>query len=442
MAKTDVSRRTFVKTAGLTGVGLGLQGVSPAILQGRPSFKIVVGMMGVNSRGRALAKSFAALEDVEVGYVCEVDQEALARAQKEVAAIQGIAPAGMEDIREMVLQSDMDALVIAAPDHWHTPAALMALSAGKHVYLEKPGSHNAAEAMRLLAVQQETDLLIQLGTQRRSGLLFQEAIARIHDGELGTAYFAKAWYANRRGSIGYGKRVVPPAGLNYDLWQGPAPRRPFRDNLVHYNWHWFRHWGTGEACNNGTHHVDLCRWALGVDYPLQVTSAGGRFHFQDDWEFFDTQVMSFEFPGGKSITWEGRSCNPLPTNSRGFGVSIHGTEGSMVLDSQGYVLYDLENSIMEERLAGSGDDGLNPVGAGDLTDRHIANFCDAIRGKQVLTQPFSEGHKSAHLCHLGNIAQFSRQTLRCNPDTGAILGESSAKQLWGRSYEPGWEIGD
>ena len=431
------TRRTFVKAAGLAGLSLSS---APLAFTGRfsPNDNIVVGVMGVNSRGNALAQSFAQTENVEVAFICDVDVRAMERCVDGVSELQEKKPKGIGDLRYMLDDSDVDAIAIAAPDHWHTTAAMLAMQAGKHVYVEKPASHNANELKLLVEAQQKHGKQVQLGTQRRSSPLFIEAIDKIHAGVIGRAYFAKAWYGNTRGSIGRGNETEPPAWLDYDLWQGPAPRRPFRDNLIHYNWHWFTHWGTGEACNNGTHHMDLCRWALQVDYPTQATSSGGRFHFDDDWEFFDTQIMSFDFEGGKSITWEGRSCNGMPVQGHGVAASIHGTDGSVLLTDSGYYVYDLKGELVESRDAEAGTNALNPVGAGDMTDLHIANFCEAIRGSATLNQPITEGYKSPLLCHLGNIAQFTGSTLHIDPKSGEIRDNAAAAALWGREYESGW----
>ncbi len=437
----DLSRRDFLVTTSLSGIGLALTPKAGALIPNAysPNAKIVVGVMGVNSRGRALAQTFAQTKNVEVGYICEVDDEASAACVASLGELQEKRPQVFKDVRRLLESPDLDALVIAAPDHWHTIAAIMALQAGKHVYLEKPGSHNAREAGLVVKAQKKYNRLVQLGTQRRSSPLYQDAMARIKGGEIGKAYHGKAWYANTRGSIGKGKKTAVPDGLDYELWQGAAPRRPYRDNLIHYNWHWFKNWGTGEACNNGTHHVDLCRWALDVDFPTFASSSGGRFHYEDDWEFFDTQLMSFEFEGGKSITWEGRSCNGLPFHGVGAGVSIHGTEGAIVLTDQGFIVHDLKGKEVNRKMIDSDDDALNPVGAGMMTGLHVANFCESIRGDATLTQPIANGFKSPFLCHLGNIAQFSHSTLKCDPTSGKILKNPGVQKLWGREYEPGWE---
>lgn len=438
--KDVIPRRAFLKTSGLFGLGLSLPIGSITPFSHSPNNKIIVGVMGVNGRGNALAQSFAQADNVEVGFICEVDDAANDKCEQSLSELTSKKPAFIKDVRQLLESSDLDALVIAVPDHWHATAAILALQAGKHVYLEKPGSHNAYEARLVASAQKKYGKHVQLGTQRRSSSMFQEAIRRIQTGEIGEAYHGKAWYANTRGPIGKGKLTPVPEGLDYELWQGPAPRHPYQDNLIHYNWHWFRNWGTGEACNNGTHHVDLCRWALGVDFPTHVSSSGGRYHYNDDWEFFDTQLISFEFDGGKSITWEGRSCNGLPYHGVAAGVSIHGTEGSIVLTDQGYFIYDLKGKEIEKVSAASSDNALNLSGAGTSTNLHIANFCAAIRGEAELTQPIAQGYISPLLCHLGNVAQFSKQTLACDPASGYIPGDHIAQQYWSRMYEPGWEL--
>ena len=399
-----------------------------------------VAVMGVNSRGHALAGEFAKAEECEVAYVCDVDERAYARTGAMVEKVQGKAPAGIEDFRRALDDKNVDALVIAAPDHWHTPAAVLALKAGKHVYVEKPCGHNPREGELLVEAQRKYGKVVQMGNQQRSSPHTIQAISKLREGIIGRPYLGKAWYANTRGSIGRGKAAPVPDWLNYELWQGPAPRAPYKDNVIHYNWHWFWRWGTGEACNNGTHEVDVCRWALGVDFPVRVGSTGGRFHFDDDWEAFDTQVMGFEFEGRKAIFWEGRSCNGRPVEGRGRGAAIYCTEGTLVVDRNGYTLYDKKNKEMETVTAKDMNDTLDTTGAGgSLNGLHIANFLAAVREGAKQHSPIDEGHKSVLLCHLGNIAQRLDRSLRCNPKTGRILDDPDAMKLWSREYEPGWE---
>jgi predicted dehydrogenase len=390
--------------------------------------------MGLNGRGTVLAKVFAKTPNAEVASVCDVDSTVLAKAAAAVNA------KTIVDFRRALDDKSIDALVIATPDHWHAPATILALAAGKHVYLEKPGGHNAREGELLVDAQRKARRVVQMGTQRRSSPRAIEAVQAIRDGIIGRPYFARAWYANRRATIGRGKPAAVPANLDYELWQGPAPRAPYRDNVIHYNWHWFRRWGTGEICNNGTHEIDVARWALGVDHPVRVTSAGGRYHFDDDWEFTDTQEAAFEFEGGRSIAWQGRSCNPYPIEGRGRGTIVHGTTGTMVVDQDGYTVYDLDKRQVKQNVAPpqAGTDPLAFSGDDQLTALHIANFVAGVRTGSPVTQPINEGVKSVLLCHLGNIAQWTGRALRVDPQSGRIVGDEQAMAHWSREYAPGW----
>src|SRR5919199_2902914 len=305
MAKpSHIDRREFLRAASAAGVSLAMTNrfPSPAILSHRSANeRVTVAVMGLNSRGMVHAQNFARLSNSEVGYLCDVDANVLAKAQAAMqaqpATQQGSAnaPRAVGDFRRALDDKEVDALAIAAPDHWHAPATILAVQAGKHVYVEKPCGHDPHEGELLVRAQQKYQRVVQMGNQQRSAPRSVEAIQAIRDGVIGRVYLARTWYANTRDTIGRGKPAPVPSNLDYELWQGPAPRTPYRDNVVHYNWHWFRRWGTGEICNNGTHEIDVARWALGVEYPTTVSSVGHRFHAQDDWEFPDTQEATFEF---------------------------------------------------------------------------------------------------------------------------------------------------
>ncbi len=438
MTKT-IDRRSFILQGSTAAIGFSALGkFAPFRTTPQASDRVVTAVMGVNGRGNELATAFARM-GADVRYICDVDSRVVEKTVADVTGLQDRSPKGMTDFRRALDDQSLDALVIAAPDHWHAPATLLALQAGKHVYVEKPCGHNPREGELLVEAQRRYVRVVQMGNQQRSAPESIDIMQRIREGVIGRPYFARAWYGNTRGTIGRGAPAPVPAWLDYELWQGPAPRTPYRDNVVHYNWHWFWRWGTGEINNNGTHEIDVCRWALGVDFPSKVTSAGGRYHFDDDWECSDTQVASFEFDNGSTITWEGRSCNGRPIENRGRGASIHGTEGTAVIDRSGYVIYDKENNEIMRRIRGETDDALDTRGGGTLTDLHITNFLDAIRGEVTLNSPIVEGHKSQLLCHLGNIAQRTDGSLRCNPQTGQIVGNASAMALWSREYQPGWE---
>lgn len=433
------SRRNFIKTTAAATAGLGFSASSYANIVGAND-RLNVAVIGMNGRGRALMASANGVDNCKIRYLCDVDVNAQDKALGRFEKSTGKKAKGERDFRKLLERKDVDAILIAAPDHWHAPMTLMGLQAGKHVYVEKPCGHNPWEGEMLVEAQKKYGHVVQMGNQQRSAPRSIEAVQMIKEGKIGKAYYGKAWYANTRGSIGKGKKAAVPSNLDYDLWQGPAPRVAYTDNIIHYNWHWFWNWGTGEICNNGTHEIDVCRWALGVDYPTKVISAGGRYHFDDDWEFYDTQTTHFEFEGGKTITWEGLSCNGHPTMKRGRGAIIKGTEGSIMMDRNGIILFDKKGKVVEERKEEKMSQTTNTLGAGALDSFHMQNFADAIRVGAEQRSPILEGHISVLLCHLGNISQHLGRSLNTDPKNGHILDDAKAMKMWKREYEPGWEM--
>lgn len=435
----NLDRRKFIRTGlGLAaGIGFSMPAYSYNRIVGANS-KVNVVVAGVNGRGTPLAKTFAATPDCRLAYLCDVDREAIGRCNKELKKDGHATVRGEKDFRRTLEDAEVDAIVIATPDHWHAPMSIIALDAGKHVYVEKPCSHNPAEGEMLVEKQRQTGKLVQMGNQHRSSRTAQDVIKEIHGGLIGRAYYGKAWYANTRGSIGRGKVTPVPAWLDWELWQGPAPREEYRDNIVHYNWHWMRKWGTGEILNNGTHEIDLCRWALQVDYPEKVTSSGGRHHYNDDWEFYDTQVASYDFGDGKTISWEGRSCNGMPFWERGRGAMVYGTEGTVLLDRSGIVVYDLKGNVIREEKEAGKSVSMDVRGGGSLDANHAINFVDGIRNGAKLHSPIEDANTSVTVCHLGNIAQASGGGLELDPQTGKPK-DRKARKMWDRKYAKGWK---
>lgn len=433
-----MKRRNFIRNASLAGAGLTVLNF-PVFGKNAPSNKVVLAVMGLNSRGSYLAKSYASLPNVEVGYICDIEEGAIKNGYDALKAAPR-KPTLVHDIRELVKKKDFDALVVAAPDHWHTPAGILGATHGKHVYVEKPCGQNPAEGDMLAQTMEQTGRLIQMGNQRRSMPTLIQAVKEVQAGAIGTVYMAKAWYANNRKTIGTGTVIPVPATLDWNLWQGPAPRKDYKSNLVHYNWHWFWHWGTGEACNNGTHEIDCCRWFLGVDYPTKVVSTGGRYAFKDDWQTPDTQVASYEFGSDKTITWESRSCNLYGVEGAGRGFIIYGTGGTLVnLGGGDYKIFDPANKLVKEIKPETAADPTNPISAtGNLDLYHFQNFADSVRGTAKLNAPVTEAKKSVLLCHLANISQRTGNLLKCDPLTGKILNDPMAEAFWGREYEKGW----
>jgi len=444
------SRRDFVKKAITGATVVASVGIFPAF--SAKSYSRVIGAndrirvasMGLNSRGLAVGTNFATQQtDCEVIYACDVDTRAADKFIAAVEKITGSRPKVQPDFRKALEDKQLDALIVTAPDHWHAPAAILACKAGKHVYVEKPCSHNPHEGEMLVAAAKKYDRVVQMGSQRRSLPNFIAAINELHGGVIGRPYFAKTWYTNNRASIGKGKEVEVPSWLNYDLWQGPAPRQAFRDNIIHYNWHWFWNWGTGEAGNNAIHVVDLARWGLGVDYPVRVSSAGGRYRFQDDWQTFDTQVINMEFNNNTLISWEGRSCNDQPVEGSGSGVIFYGDSGSLYMsDRNSYKIFDIKGNLVKEvknEVLMNDPKSLSSPSQ-QMDAFHVKNFFEGIRnGSKVLNQQILSGHKSTLLVQLGNIALRAGRTLNINPENGHIVNDNEAMKLWSRQYEPGWE---
>lgn len=396
--------------------------------------KVHVGVMGTSrnhlggpGRGAHLAATVAGLPNAEVVYVCDVDERNVGKAVAEASAKQSRPPQGVRDFHKVLDDRNVDALVIATPDHWHAPAAILACAAGKHVYVEKPCCHNAAEGELLVAAARKHKRLVQHGTQRRSWPGLIEAMTRLREGEIGPVLSAKCFYFAGRPTIGKGKEAPAPEWLDWSLWQGPAPERPFRDNVVHYNWHWFWHWGTAELGNNGVHGLDLARWGLGVDCPSRVACTGGKYrHRDDDQETPDTCLANYEFDG-KSITWDGRSWQERSSLEPDYEVAFLGTKGTLVIRGGGYAIHDPKG---KEVAKGSGN-------GGDAV--HLKNFLDAIRGDGKLNAPIDEGYKSALLCNLGNIAWRTMGAVRFDPEARRIIDSKEAAALWGREYRKGWE---
>jgi predicted dehydrogenase len=443
-ASDGVERRTFLRTAAVAGIGLGMAD-SMSRVWAAPSDRVRIAVMGVNGRGSELTRVLTSQPNTEVVYICDVDSRAI---EKGIAAAKkGNAdskPTGIKDVRKALDDKSVDALVVAAPDHWHAPAAILGVSAGKHVYVEKPCSQNPHEGELLVAATRKHQRIVQMGSQRRSWPNIIDIVKQLRDGSaIGRVYYAKGWYTNTRATINVGKPAPVPDWLDFELWQGPAPRRPFIDNLVHYNWHWRWHWGTGEACNNGTHEIDVMRWGLDVDYPKHVVSGGGRYQYQDDWEFPDTQVATYDFDGRKSMMWETRSCNGRTCEGLARGIVFYGENGSVQIDGNGYTIFDQKNKVVKDVKEGAGEQDTSAssvLGPGARLDAyHLANFLNAIRTNTPPSAEIEHGHKSVLLCHLGNIAWKTGHALNCDPSNGHILNDPEAMKLWQREYEPGWE---
>lgn len=425
---SSLDRRSFVKRSLAAGIVAG-SATFNAPRKSRAAAgvneKFVVGVMGLG-RGKSLVDTFASSPNAIVKYVSEFDPKRIASALSVASEKGSSTPEVVGDFRRILDDKEVDALVIAAPDHWHAPATILACNAGKHVYCEKPASHNPQEGEWMVAAARKHKRTVQLGTQRRSEPAYIEGIAKVHSGAIGKPLLARAAYYNPRPTIGTGKTAPLPEWLDYSLWQGPAPEREFRDNLIHYNWHWFWHWGTAELGNNGVHLIDICRWGLQVEFPKSVSCVGGRYRFADDQETPDTSMTSFEF-GDRSISWEQRSFyKPIKPDQPAHEVTFYGDKGTLGVSRTKWVLYDPNGAVVEENTHPGGDAS------------HVENFIACSRDGKLPNADIEIGHRSTLLCHLGNMAFRTGKTLHLDPATNKPT-DADALKLWGREYRPGWE---
>lgn len=443
------NRRDFIKNAALGSAGIVAGGSAMGF--SAKSYRRIIGAnalirvatIGVNSRGNSMGGTFAAQKDAEIGTVCDVDQRAIPKAIESIKKIKASAePKSERDCRKVLDDKTIDAIYIATPDHWHAPLTIMGCQAGKHVYVEKPLSHNPREGELAVQAARKYKKVVQMGAQRRSAPTLTQGINELHKGIIGRVYMAKTWYTNKRKATNLKPGTVP-SWLDYELWQGPAPRMPYKEGLIHYDWHWFWHWGTGEALNNGTHEVDVARWGLGVDYPIRVSSNGGRYEFKDDWETPDTQVIIMDFPNRVSLMWESRSSNGRKIEGLDRGIIFYGENGSLDTGGDSYKVYDLDGKLIKEiKAAGEGDvAGRNTASPSlGMDSLHAADFLDAIKNNRRPNCDVEIGYKSVLSMQLGNIAWRVGRSLEIDPSNGHIVGDKEAQKLWGREYEKGWEL--
>ena len=436
------SRRQFLGSAAVATAGLALRSTARSYAQIMGSNERVnFAVIGLNGRaGAHLSALRANTKDACISQVCDVDSKILERFTGKTTKAMGDAPKSEKDFRKVLASKDVDAITIATPDHWHAPMAILGLEAGKHVYVEKPCSHNPHEGEMLVAAQKKYGKLCQMGSQQRSSPHTIEIIGKMKQGLIGETYWGETWYANNRKPIGTGKVVPVPPTLDWDLWQGPAPREQYRDNVHPYNWHWFKTWGTGETLNNGSHEIDVAHWALGIDYPTTVIATGGRYQTKDDWQFYDTLNVSFGYPD-KLITWKGDCVNGKKTYNRDRGVAIHGTKGTVVVDRGGYEVYDLSDKKTDEfHVAGhAATASADTVGADSMTDAHFLNLIQSIRGTAKLNQPVAQGNIACTMLQLANVSYFTGRKLTLNPASATIVNDKEAESMTRRAYEKGWE---
>jgi predicted dehydrogenase len=436
-----VKRREFLQAAGgLAAVGAGVsQGVALQEKPAAPTECIGVGVMGLRGRGGALLTAFAAMPDVEVRYVCDVDAKVLASRARQIQETTGKLPATTKDYRRALDDKAVAALVIGTPDHWHALPTIHACQAGKDVYVEKPDGHNVLEGRTMVAAARKYQRVVQLGTQARSGVMQREVMAYLAQGRLGKVRFAKAWESSRQGAIGFPPDSEPPAEVDYDLWLGPAPQRPFNPRRFHGSWRWFFDYGTGDLGNDGVHRLDVARWALETALiaqgeklsrlPAAVSAHGGKYYFDDAQEWPDTLMVTCDYPESKCVlTYEMRIWSPYKLHDEAEGAAVCGDNGYVVIGNRNWRAFDAKGKLVSE---GSGT---------DQTAGHVRNFLDCMRSRERPNADLETiGHPSSLLCHLGNAAWRVGRTLRFDAETYSFRNDAEANRLLTRpAYRAPW----
>jgi predicted dehydrogenase len=424
-----MKRRSFLLQSSALGATAAVSPFTSLRAADAAAKKVRVAVVALG-RGMGHVQALLKIPHVEIACLAEVDPKRLDSGLKVVKAAQQADCRGVKDFRTFLDDRTLDAVFIATPNSWHTPASLLCMQAGKHVYVEKPGSQNARESEMIVEASAKYSRLVQMGNQRRTWM--KDAIAALHGGAIGTVRFGRAYYYNNRKAIGLGDQKAS-ADLDFNLWQGPVPDDTAHDMKLytHYDWHWLWHWGNGELGNNGVHTLDILRWGLKADYPLRVTYQGGRYGHDDTQETPDTGTAVYDF-GHAGCEWVQSSCHPRPAEKPIAECVFYGDHGTMGIDRDSWRIYDPKGVEISTGKAST-------AGTGDVS--HIANFIEAIRGNATLNSPIHEGQKSTMMCHLGNMAYRTNTVIRCDPQTGKMIGNPEAMKWWGRdSYRPGWEV--
>jgi predicted dehydrogenase len=371
------------------------------------------------------------MKNVEIAAICDIDESVLNQRIGEIEKSSKKRPAGFTDVRKLLEDKSIDAISIATPNHTHTLITIWGCQAGKDVYVEKPCTHNVFEATQIAAAAKKYNRIVQHGTNARSALAIREGVEQLRNGVIGDLYMARGLCFKWRDTIGREKPAPVPAGVHYDLWLGPAPKREFTKNRFHYNWHWFWDYGNGDIGNQGIHQMDTARWGLGVTYPVKVHSMGGHYMFDDDQETPNTQVSTFEFDDTgkkKLLVFEVRH---WMTNHEGdlgrqgdpktIGCFFYGSKGFMAI-AGGYRTY----LAREQQPGPSASQGGN----------NWANFIDVVRSRKLEQQnaPISEGAISTVLVHLANISYRLGRSIRFDPKTLTCPGDAEANRLLTRNY--------
>jgi len=425
--KSEISRRHFLRNGSLLlGAGsLPLQGCGRFF--GVPaSEKLTVAFIGVGLQGRNNMEDFCQTGYINVKTLCDVDDSQIAAAQKLLSNHQSKSAGIEKDYRMILDDPEIDAVVISSPDHWHPLQTIHSVQAGKDVYVEKPLSHNVEEAKKMVEYAEKTGRIVQMGTQQHSGEHYHEAVKLIREGEIGDVGTVRSWVTHLRDPLPPKPDCEPPEGVDFDLWLGPAPSRPFNPSKFHYNWRWFWDTGSGELGNWGVHQIDIACWALELRDPIAVYSTGGN-RVEDMCETPDYQTAVYEYPD-LTLIWEHRVWSNKSFGEGRSGVLFYGTKASMEVTRDGWRIFPNDNDASG---ASSGES--------EMRLAHFMDFVRCVKSRETPNSSVETAYFPTLLCHLGNIAYRTKQRLEWGTEAGAFIDNEEGNALLSRPMREPWK---
>lgn len=425
-----VTRRAFLASASLLGTSAAWAGAND---------RLRLGVIGLGDRAGDILNALGDLSSVEVAAVCDPDENRLRERAEQVEKLSKRKPARHADLRRILDDKSVDAVVVATCNHWHALAGVWACQAGKHAYVEKPVAHNFPEGEKLVAAARKYGKVVSGGMQRRSYPNFQHAVKLLRDGVVGDIYMTRWVLPGSRASIGFKPTEPPPAWLDWNLWRGPAAEQPYHANLVHYNWHWFWDFGNGEMGNNGSHSVDICHWALGgkaKGLPTRIASSGGRFGYKDQAQTPNTQTTIWQYDDGTIV--EGKLVNLYTNEPRTW--EFYGTKGYMVMREHGLFEVYLDGAKTPEPSLKPPDAPVKNYRP--IDHAQLENWANAVRAgdSSKLNAEIEEIHLSNTFCHFANISYRLGREVRFDPKTRRFAGDDEANRLLSRPYRKGFAM--
>ncbi len=394
--------------------------------------RIRVGLIGSGGMGRGDLETFFLNAEVDCPVVCDIDDAMIAKGVEVVEKKRGKRPDTVKDFRRILDRKDVDAVLVATPDHWHALPTVLACQAGKDVYVEKPLATSIDEGRAMLEAAKRHNRIVQMGTQWRSGKHWAEAVEMVRSGKLGKVGLVRGWaYHDWLGSIGNPPDGLPPVGADYDMWLGPAPKRPFNPSRYHFNFRWFWDYAGGLMTDWGVHLINVMLWAMGPEHPKSVSSVGGKFVLTDNSETPDTQVAMYEFPTYTMI-WEHKVGVGVGLNGHPWGISWTGSEGTLIARDDGW---EIIPEPTKKSLAAK-----KSPGQGDSRPAHVRNFLDCLKSRAQPVENLEIGHHVSSVAHLGNIALRSGHKIVWDPVKEQIVGDAEADRLVGVEYRTPWTL--